>query len=265
MEIKNYFQLLILCLIIVVGNVYSYEINVIYAGKSENSDIIHIGYVIGEYKILANNKDVSVKVHADITVKKDILNYSNRFTILFFPERLLTNPEVVTEVRYNRSSDKISKSGIFRKRDENPLDVRLVIPVNMSDFEFYNYKDYSITFTYLLRDYVFKQGDYYVVSLNFPNMGRNMDDSRLSNTLMLPEPTSIPYRFPEDVKSYTILSPVGNREFGNETWAFKFKGSKSRIFWYYDAEEINTKNLYKNISFLLLGLFLSFIASALTC
>ena len=239
-----------------INSVYSYEINVIYPGQTEDQNMIRIDYVMGNY-IIKDNKDVYVEVKAMINVKKEILNYSDRFTILFFPERWIKNPNVVTEIKYDISSYKMSKYGVIRKNKSDNMNIRLTVPVNMSDFGYYNYKDYTATFTYCLKNYVFRQGDYYVIELNFPNMNNNMDDSRLINTLTLPYSTSIPYRFPEDVESYTVVSRVSNDEWGNERWTFRFSGSKRRIFWYYDVKEIKRKNYERNILFIILGIFLS--------
>jgi len=70
-----------------INGVYSYEINVIYPGQTEDQNIIRIDYVMGNY-IIKDNKDVYVEVKATINVKKRILNYSDRFIILFFPEKM---------------------------------------------------------------------------------------------------------------------------------------------------------------------------------
>lgn len=91
----------------------------------------------------------------------------------------------------------------------------------------------------------------------------DIDDNRLINTLKLPYSTSIPYRFPEDVESYTVVSPIGNGEWGDERWEFAFKGNKRRVFWYYDANDAKRKNLFILIVGALIGIVISEISNIL--
>lgn len=241
--------------------VYSYEINVVYRGNFGSSDILKIERVEGEHTLI-NNKDMYIKIEAIINAKEELLNYTDHFDIIFNPREWHQSPPV-RNIKYNVTSlddRKVIKSGILNKNGEikeTHFRYNITIPINESDFDFYDYKHYKLTLEYILKNHVFKQGDYYVVGLNFPNMNRNMDDSKLSNTLILPYPTSVPYRFPEGVKSYRVVSPVGNGKWGYERWAFDFIGSQYRTFWYYDVNEAKKKNLLLILLGALFGVFLS--------
>lgn len=49
--IKNYLLIFWILAAILINNIYSYEINVEYAGKSENPDIIRIVQITGKYTV----------------------------------------------------------------------------------------------------------------------------------------------------------------------------------------------------------------------
>jgi hypothetical protein len=245
----------ITCLLLISGPIFSYEINVDYRGKSNNPELVKFVFIEGYHQVIDNN-DLTVGIRAQITVKKELLNYSDRFDINFDPGEFLRNP-VVKNIWYNVSDDKKSISGFLNedgKINRTRFRYNITVPVSASDFD-YNDKFYDITLSYKLEDHVFKQGEYYVVVLFFANTGENMNDEQLLNYLELPYSTSIPYRFPEDVYSYRGIKDADDGEV--KKWGFKFNGNATRTFWYFDANDVRNEKLLLLVLGALIGIYIT--------
>lgn len=255
--IKSITLWVIISLLFLTNPINSYEIDAAYKGKTISPKIIKIEWVEGYHTVVDNNLNINIK--AGVMIKRDILNYSDHFNITFNPREWARSPPV-KNIRYSVSDDKESIIGILNE-DGKIKEARswhdITVHVSPSDFDYYDHKRYTVELNYVLENHVFKQGEFYVVGLNFPNMHNNMNDAQLVNYLELPYPTSIPYRFPEGVDSYRVGSYDAEGRWRNERWVFRFTGSDKKTFWYFDANEAKKKNILLVTLGILLGGFLS--------
>lgn len=224
--------------------VYSYHL------RPQDDDVVRFNSLTGYHTITDNNEDLEVRINADFTVEKEVLNYSHGFVLNFDPRKMAYSPNV-TNIIYKISSDGTSiKEGILNEDGKDEAPFNITVQVNETDFGFHDYKDYDLFLSYELKEHVTKQGNLYVVGLTFPGMEGVADT--MSNYLVLPSSLSIPYRFPEGVYSDRLIeySPDGSVEPG--PWRFHFNDSDKKIFWYYDYEESEKEK----ISLLAFGAFI---------
>jgi hypothetical protein len=248
---------IIALLLFIVNPVSAYELNVEYNGEFGSSKILKIDWIEGKYYVV-NNKDLLIDIKAEIEVTKDILNHSDHFEIIFKPVEWINRPPA-KDIEYTISSEgAIIKTGTLNeggKRGE--IHYRYTIPISVAESDFdSNFKSYHLELNYTKEDHIFKQGDYYVVALNFLDTDKNIAKDAFYHNLYLPSPNSIPYRFPEGVNSYRVVEyDKGN--WINERWAFEFKGGGEKTFWYYDANDMKKKNLFLLVFGALMGVMLS--------
>lgn len=115
-----------------------------------------------------------------------------------------------------------------------------------------NYSEYRITFTpkrsdtwqsfvfrikYTVPNFIFKQGDYYVAWLNYPNMQNKY--FQIKNTLVLPTKEDVP-RFIPDAQEIERVGYLDNDRIFFR-WAFVFDGGGEKIVWYSNDREIREK------------------------
>ncbi|MGV8150571.1 MAG: hypothetical protein ACP5NV_02480 [Candidatus Woesearchaeota archaeon] len=128
-----------------------------------------------------------------------------------------------------------------------------------------NYSEYSFTFKpenitvwkqfvfkveYTVPHFIFKQGDYYVARMSYPNMQNK--DFEIVNSVVLPTKDDVP-RFIPDAKKIERVSYKKDGVFYR--WVFVFEGADEKNIWYSnDAEmkkiERNNQWFYFGISVL---------------
>ncbi len=248
--------------------VYSYEINAGYNRIYGSSELLRLEEVRGRHIVL-DNKDLDITITALIYINKRLLDQSDHIIISFHPEEWWGRP-LVKKIDYIVSIDNdneitLGTLDIAEKNGSRPYpNYYITVPVKESDFGPRNhYVVYTVELSYLLEDHIFKQGEFYVVSLNFPNMNNNMDEENLFNYLELPFTSSIPYRFPEGVESGRVLNANPDGEGENERWWFSFNRHDTKTFWYFDAKEAKNEKLHLLLLGALTGVFFSHLLSDL--
>jgi len=122
----------------------------------------------------------------------------------------------------------ISVSNKSKPRSEYLPDYRIYdLTLKIPEF---NEEDRSIAvrINYTIPNFIIEQGEYDVIWLKYPGM----EGYKITNYVVLPLNTSIPYRFPEDAEI--------SRDYRGR-WVFTLGGNKDRFIWYTDAEELRTK------------------------
>lgn len=245
-----------------ISPVFAYELYVKPTYRYCDEDLVNLTQVYGEFRAI-NNRDMNITIEAQIDVSRRLLNCSAQsFDLCFNPWEFIHTPPA-SNIRYSIYNRYQNISGVLNKNGEiKKIHKIYCIQVNVTPEIFENsyQSHYNVNLNYLLKNYIFKQGDYYVIIVNFPNMEKNMNgrDDLLFTLLCLSDSNSIPYRFPEDVKGQPYYEYKSGKEI--ERWCFYFSGSKERVFWYFDVKEMR----YKNLAWIIFGASISAIIGMLS-
>ncbi len=143
--------------------------------------------------------------------------------------------------------------------------------IHNGEYQLRNYTEYRIKFfphkeniyqkfifliNYTLPNFVFKQGDYYVAWLRFPNMKDK--GIEIKNSIVLPSKDDIPRFIPNTKeikrKSYWEDGKIYYR------WTFILENGEDKILWYWNDKEIKKNEEKIQTKYTILGVFFGAIA-----
>jgi len=241
---------IILFLILLSANVASFRIGYKYSGKWVHADKIETIRVN-----VIEEKDLRAYVSIELYIDKNFSEKNNNLTIYFLPRERLSHPPA-ENVRVKSCFGTI-KSSYFEGIDI--LCTEEIPTVKTTDDGEYSFileipksrqSSVVVNVSYTIPNFILEQGEYDVIWFTHTNLKGNL----LSNSVLLPKSTSIPYRFPQDAKIDRY----------KDRWAFALNGNKNQFIWYTDAEESELRSRNNLIYGAILGAIFSGIIGIIT-
>ena len=277
---KIFPKILIVLFTIIICTNFSYAYNINLPQSSLGWVSFNTGSLLSQH-VIKNNGELDSKIIFDLGIQ--YANYTKGYpniTFYFDPYEqdynLPTNSFFILICTDNFSSNSYDidktecgeNSTNIQFVQENLSGLRPYFSDN-SNGHFQNYTDYSITFSpnspssrviinirYSTPSFVYKQGDYETISINFPEM-QNIQNQM--NYLVLPTSGDVPIFLPDATKT-EIVAVKENGLFSNR-WAYRFDTSGTKSVWYADVKQIRDNNIRDNILYIIAGFLLGLIPS----
>ncbi|NOZ76450.1 MAG: hypothetical protein GXO65_01980 [Euryarchaeota archaeon] len=219
--------------------------------------------------VIQENGDLSSDVWMFFIVPKNFTDKRDDLTISFHPWEHIQNENGPIKINEILICDKPYGDGgwSYDRGYHEPCDEPYNYSISKRERadNLKNYFNYDITFSpkksdqklqqfvfkvnYTTPHFIFKQGDYSVAWLDYPNMQNK--NFPIINSLLLPTQYDIPRFIPEADRIEMVSYYEGDDRFYR--WAFVFRGGDDKIVWYSNDKELKENEREQQLFYTVLG------------
>ncbi len=260
---KNKTYLFLIIFIILSSSVLSYSVHI-------NQDEVTID-TIRSASTIESNRDLVTNLWGFFNIPSNFTNKKDFITINFQAWEKSSNGLI--QINSIEICDYFGgESYSYNVGNTNPCSYKYDLQIKnyTSINSFYQIKFYPkklntnqkfmFRIKYLTPKFILKQGDYYVASMNYPNMKNK--NTEITNSLTFSTKDDIPRFFPE--AKFDRFQYYDEETKQNELrWTFTFEGADERIIWYLNDKEIKENEESLQRKYTIWGAVLGFISAIL--